>query len=96
MANNWFSEKIILLNKNKICLSVNAISNEFLREIVVINVMFLWKCQEAVSRATKAISHGNFHSFAAKLLDISLRVKHMTKDSLLHKQLDRTEMQSNV
>ena len=41
MADDRFGEKIILLNKEKIRLSANAKSDEFLREIVVMNVISL-------------------------------------------------------
>lgn len=59
------------------------------------NMISLWKCRKSVSRATGATSHGNRHSLAAKLPDISLLVKHMTKDSLFQKQLGRTGLRSN-
>lgn len=41
MANNRFNERSILLNKEKICTSTNTIFNEFLREIVAINMISL-------------------------------------------------------
>lgn len=41
MADNQFGEKIILLNQKKICAFANATSDEFLREIIAINVIFL-------------------------------------------------------
>lgn len=41
MTNNCFGKKIILLNSEKICLSTNITSDEFLREIVVIYVISL-------------------------------------------------------
>lgn len=41
MANNRFDKKIILLNKEKICLSANVLSNEFLRETVAMNIISL-------------------------------------------------------
>ncbi len=92
MADDRFGERIILLNKEKIRLSANATSDEFLREIVAMNVISLWKCREAVSHAMRATSHGNRHSVAAKLPDISLLVKHMTEDFLFCEQLGRTGM----
>ncbi|WP_375449060.1 hypothetical protein [uncultured Nostoc sp.] len=96
MANNRFGEKIILLNKEKICPFANISSNEFLRKTVAMNVISLWKCQEAVSRNTGAILHSNRHSLAAKLPDISLLVKHMTEDSLFCERLDWTRLRSNL
>ncbi len=82
MDNDRFGEKIILLNKERIGLFANTSSDKFLRETVAMNVISLWKCQEAVSQTTGAISHGNCHSLAVKLSDVSLLVKHMTEDSL--------------
>ncbi len=96
MANNRFGERIILLNKKKIRPSVNALSDEFLREIVAMNVISLWKCREAVSQTIGATSHGNHHSLAAKLPDILLLVKHMTEDSFFREQLGRTGLRSNL
>ncbi len=95
MADDRFGERIILLNKEKICPSANITSDEFLREIVAMNVISLWKCQEAVSHATGAISHGNQHSLTAKLPDILLLVKHMTEDFLFREQLGRTRIRNN-
>lgn len=90
MADDRFGERIILLNKEMICPSANASSDEFLRETVAMNVISLWKCREAISRTTGATSHGNRDSLAAKLPDVSLLVKHMTEDSLFREQLGRT------
>lgn len=41
MANNQFGKKIILLNKKKTYLFTNALSDEFLRKIVIINMISL-------------------------------------------------------
>lgn len=95
MADDRFGERIVLLNKEKVRPSANAKSDELLREIVALNVLSLWKCKEAVSRATGATSHGNCHSLVAKLPDISLLVKHMTENSIFHEQLGRTGMRNN-
>ena len=39
MANNWFDERIILLNKEKVRLFANAKSDEFFWKIVTLNVL---------------------------------------------------------
>ncbi len=96
MADNRFGKRIILLNKKKIRPSANVSSNEFLRKTVAMNVISLWKCREAVSQTTGATSHGNCHNFATKLLDVSLLIKHMTKDSFFHEQLGWTGLRSNL
>ncbi len=81
MADDQFDERIVLLNKEKVCSFANTSTNEFLRKIVSMNMISLWKCREAVSRATGATLHGNCHSFAIKVPDISLLMKHIIEDS---------------
>lgn len=90
MANNWFGKKIIWLTKKKICPSANTLSNKFLRKTMVMNVVSFWKYQKMVSCTIKAISYSNCHSFAAKLTNVSLFVKHMTEDFFFYKQLGQT------
>lgn len=96
MANDRFGERIILSNKEKVYPSANAKSDEFLRKIVALNVLSLWSCKEVISRATDATSHGNCHSFIAKLSDISLLIKHIIDDSIFNEKVGRTSMQNNT
>ena len=96
MFDDRFGERIILLNKEKVCPSANAKTDEFLRETVALNILSLWLCKEAVSRATGATSHGNRHSLVAKLPDVSLLVKHMIDDSIFEEKLGRTGMSNNT
>ena len=96
MSNDWFGEKIILLNKKKVRPSANAKTDEFLRKTVVLNVLSLWLCKETISRATGATSHGNRHSLVAKLPDVSLLVKHMIDDSIFEEKLGRIGMLNNT
>lgn len=95
MANERFSEKIVLLNKEKVCLSTNTNTNKFLRKFVSMNVISLWKCQKAVSRVIRAILHSNCHSFATKVSEVFLLMKHMIKDSFFQKQLGWIELRNN-
>lgn len=95
MADDRFGERIILLNKEKVRPSANAKSDEFLREVVALNVMSLWKCREVVSRATGVTSHGNRHSLVAKLPDVSLLVKHMTGDLIFREELGRCGLRNS-
>ncbi len=92
MVNDRFGERIILLNKEKVRPSANAKSDEFLWETVALNVLSLWTCKEAVSRAIGATSHSNCLSLVTKLPDISLLVKHMTDDSIFNEKLGRTSI----
>lgn len=96
MADDRFGERIILLHKEKVRPSANAKSDEFFRETVALNVLSLWSCKEAVSRATGATSHGNRHYPVAKLPDVSLLVKHMTGDSIFNEKLGRTGIRNNT
>lgn len=48
MTDTQFSEKIILLNKEIVHLSTNAKSNEFLSEMIVLNILLLWSYKEVV------------------------------------------------
>ena len=96
MANNQFSKRIIRLNKDMICISTNVLFNEFLRKIVAMNVISLWKCQEVISRTTRATSHSNCHSLAVTLFNISLLIKHIIENSLFCEQLGRIGLWSNL
>ncbi len=59
------------------------------------NVISLWKCREAVSRATGATSHGNCHSLTIKVPDVSLLMKHMIDDSFFQEQLGWMGLRNN-
>lgn len=68
MADDRFGERIILLNKEKVRPLENVKSDKFLREVVALNILSLWKCREAMLRTTGATLYGNRHSLVAKLL----------------------------
>lgn len=86
MTNDCFGEKIILLNKEKVRLSVNIKLDEFLREVVALNVLSLWKCRETMSCTTGTILYGNHHFLVAKLLDVSLLIKHIAGDLIFEEK----------
>lgn len=94
MADDRFGERIILLNKEKVRPLANAKLDEFLREVVALNVLLLWKCREAVLRTTGATSHGNCHFLVAKLPDVSLLIKHMAGDSIFEEKLGQCGAQN--
>lgn len=81
MADDQFGKKIILLNKEKVCPFANASTNEFLRKIVLMNVISFWKCQEIIYYATKIILHVNCYNFTTKVYKISILIKYMIEDS---------------
>ena len=62
---------------------------------MALNVLSLWSCKKAVSRATGATSHGNRHCLVAKLPDVSLLVKHMIEDFIFKEKLGRTGIRNN-
>ncbi|WP_375449162.1 hypothetical protein [uncultured Nostoc sp.] len=96
MSDNRFGEKTILLNKEKVRSSMNAKTDEFLKEMVVFNVLSLWLYKKVVLRATGATSHSNHHSLIANLPDMSLLVKYMINDSIFEEKLGRTGMSNNT
>lgn len=46
MLDDQFNKKIVLLNKKKVCLSANAKSNKFLKEMLALNVL----CFESIKK----------------------------------------------
>ncbi len=96
MADNRFSKRIILLNKEKVCSSTNAKSDRFFTEIVVFNVLLLWSCKEVILQATSATSYSNCHFLVSNLLDVSLLVKYIINNSIFKKKLGRTVMPNNT
>lgn len=89
MADNRFGETIIMLNKEKVRPSANAKSDSFLREMVALNVMSLWKCKEVMARITGATSHENYYLLVSTFPDMSLLVKHLVEDAAFEEQLGR-------
>lgn len=85
MANNWFDKKIILLNKKKIYLLANTKSDKFFKNIIAINIMSLKRCKKTVMCVTNINLHNNCYSLIAKLLNLSLIIKHIVKDNLFSK-----------
>ena len=96
MANDQFGEKIILLNKEKVCSSANTKSDEFFRKTVAFNVLSFWSYKEAVLQVTGATSYSNCYSFVAKLLNVFLLVKHMINDSIFKKKLSHIDIPNNI
>ena len=96
MSDDQFGERIILLNKEKVCPFTNAKTDEFFKETVVLNILSFWLCKKAVSRAIRATFHNNRHSLVAKLLDASLLVKHMIDNSIFEEKLGRTGISNNT
>ena len=97
MANDRFGERIILLDKKKVCPSANAKSDKFFRKtLVAFNILLLWSCKKAVFQVIGATFHGNCHSFITKLPVISLLVKYMIDDSIFEEKLGRTGIPNNT
>lgn len=96
MANKQFCEKIILLNKEKVCLSTNAKSHQILRKTVIFNILLFWVYKKVILQAINITFYGNCHSIIAKLPDVSLLVKHMINDSIFNKNLGYIGMWNNI
>ena len=59
------------------------------------NVISLWKCQEAVSHTIRSTLDSNHQSLAAKLSDVLLFDKYSIKDTFFYEQLGWIRLQSN-
>ena len=86
-ANDWFGEIIIKKNKDKVKPSANAISDEFLREIIVLNIISLAKTREVMARKSSVTNHGNHYSAVNNTIDISKLVQLLVEDGVFEKQL---------
>lgn len=96
LANDQFGEKIILLNKEKICLFANAKFDEFLEKIVVLNVLSLWLYKKVILYAIGITFYNNCHFFIAKLLDIFFLLKYIADDFIFEEKFSHTGMQNNT
>lgn len=90
MANDWFSKKIILLNKEKVHFSANAKLDKFFRKIIALNILSLWSCKKAILRATNITSYDNCHFFIARLSNISLFIKYIIEGFIFAEKLGYT------
>lgn len=95
MANDHFRKRIILLNKEKVRPLVNIKSDKFLKEVVALNILLLWKCKAAVLCTTGATLYGNRYFLVAKLLDVSLLIKHIADNSILEEKLSQCRAQNS-
>lgn len=59
---NWFSKTIIRKNKDKIKLLANTISDELLKEIIILNIILLVKTRKTIARESGATNYGNHYS----------------------------------
>ena len=69
--NDQFSETIIKENKDKVKPSVNATSNEFLRETIALNIISLAKIKEIIAKKSGTTNHDNHHSMINNTVDVS-------------------------
>lgn len=88
-ADDRFGETIIKENKDKVKSSANAISDEFLKETVVLNIISLAKTREVMARKSGATNHGNYHSTVNNIVDVSKLVQLLVEDDVFEKQLSQ-------
>ncbi len=77
-----FGKTIIKLNKRKVQPSANAATNEFVQEVVSINVLSLWKSKEIIAQATGSTRHGNQHITVDQSIDVKLIVSLRIEDDV--------------
>lgn len=70
-ANDQFGKTIIKENKDKIRPLLNTTSNEFLREIVALNIISLIKIRKVIVRKSCSIHQDNYHLVVNNTVDIS-------------------------
>lgn len=67
---NRFGKTIIKENKYKVRSSANAISDEFLKEIVVLNIISFAKTKEVMTRENSATNYGNRYLAVNNIVDV--------------------------
>lgn len=84
-VNYWFSKTIINKNKDKIKPLVNAISNKFLREIFVLNIISLTKTRQVIIKKCGTTNYSNYYLVLNNFIDILKLVELLIKDSIFKK-----------
>ena len=69
-ADDQFGKIIIKKNKDKVRLSANATSDEFLRETVMLNIISLAKTREVMGKETGATNYSNHYSMVNNTFDV--------------------------
>lgn len=88
MADNHFDKRIILLNKEKVQLLANAKLDTFLKEVVALNILLLWKCRKIILHIIGATLYSNRHSLIARLPNVSLFIKYIAGNLIFQEKLD--------
>lgn len=78
-----FEEIIIKLYKDKIRLLSNTNLEKFLWEIIILNILFLYKIKKIIARVTQFTLYKSYYSLISFIFDLSLLVKILVKDRLL-------------
>lgn len=69
-TNNWCNKTIIKKNKNKIKLSINITLDEFLKEIVILNIILFAKTRIVMVRKNNVINYDNYHWVVNNIVDV--------------------------
>lgn len=88
-VDDQFNETIIKENKNIVKLLANTILDEFLREIVVLNIISLTKTKEVMVKKSDATNYGNYHSAINNTINILKLVQLLVNDSVFEEQLSQ-------
>lgn len=85
--NNWFSKTIIKENQNNIKSSANTISDYFLREIIVLNIILSAKIKKVMIRKSGTTNYDNHYLKMNNTINISKLVQLLIEDSVFKEQL---------
>ena len=88
MPDDKFSETIIIFNKYKIKLSANLKFNIFLTEMMVLNILLLYRVKKVLLQIVRVTSHGSYHIIVKKHVDILFLIKHLMESFIFKKSLD--------
>lgn len=84
-----FGKTIIKLYKEKVKPLSDTKSDEFLREVVALNILSLWKIKKVMARVTQSTSHRNHYSLVGNSSDLCLLVKILVEDKVFELESGR-------
>ena len=81
-VDNWFNKTIIKKSKDQVRLLANVISDKFLRETVILNIISLTKTKKVMVRESGATNYGHYHLVINNIVDISKLVQLLVEDGV--------------
>ena len=84
-----FGEPVFKLSKEKSRPSAYAKTGNFLREVVSLNSLALWKSKEVMARATGATDHTSHHAEVDPFVDVRVIVNLLLEEKAFQELPDR-------